>query len=170
MTHVIWTANIISSRTSFFPLGLPDVKYKTSTLSIKANENSFPWITNTQLWVLPWVYLLTEKAKSPPEHKAFIANEIWLQELEERRAWLYEGKFNPRTSKGRNRPKIFTQPVLKISAMDGTIPLGTHIFSVITRLRNLEPGLSKSKCSGSSSTADDCNGSPPTTPVLNHSE
>lgn len=159
MTDVIWTANTISSGTSFSLLGLHDMKHKP--MSIKADENSFPLITNIQLWVLPWVYLLTEKAKSPPWHKAFIANEMWLQELEEIRAQVYEGKFNSGTSQGRTRPKVFTQPLLKISVMDGTIPMGTHILWVITRPGNLEPGLSKFNFSGFSRTANGCNGSPP---------
>lgn len=166
MTDVIWTANIIASRTGFSPL---ELHMKHKPVSIKADGNSFPLITNTQLWVLPWVYLLTEKAKSPPQHKACIANEMWLQELEEIRTQLYEGKFNPGTSQGRNRAKIFMQPLLKISVMDGTIPTGTHILSVVTRPRNLEAGLSKSNFSGFSRAAHDCNGSPSMTSVLNPS-
>lgn len=51
------------------------------------------------------------------------------------------------TSQGRNGPKIFMQPLLKISLMKGEIPMGTPDL-VIARPRNLELGLCKSNFSG----------------------
>lgn len=52
-------------------------------------------------------------------------------------------KNNAQTSQGRNRPKVFTSPLLSISVTTRSYgdPHPCHILTVITRLRNLEPIL-----------------------------
>lgn len=155
MTDVILTANIISSKTSFSPLGLHDMKHKP--MSVKVDENPFPLITDTQLWVLPEFIFSQRRQKAHRSTRLSLPMRCGYKSW--RRAQLDDGEFNSRTSQGRNRPKVFTQPLLKISVMGGTFTMGTHILSVITRPRNLEPHLSKSNFSGFSRTADDCNGS-----------